>query len=250
MLKRLLTLLLLAVALPASAASEEVLRFYGYAYDLKSGKYLYTEVHEQHAQGDRWLGGTMTYFDPQGKKIGYKTLDFSKDIGIPIYHLTLNGSGYEEGISAISADKVELFKRHATGEKLETASVDRTAAMASDSGFHAYITSHFAELMSGQTINFKLAVPGNLDAFKFRVKRIEDTTFEGAPAVRLRVEPDSILRYVLDPLELTYEPKAKKLLEYRGIANIHDAKGKAYVARISYFSKPPADAPKNLPPLQ
>lgn len=250
MFKRLLTLLLLAASLPAAAANEETLRFYGYAYDLKTGKYLYTEVHEQHAIGEHWLGGTMTYFDPQGKKIGYKTLDFSKDNSIPLYHLTLNGSGYEEGISAISSDKIELFKRHATGEKLETASVDRAAAMAADSGFHAYITSHFAELMSGQTVNFKLAVPGNLDAFKFRVKRIEDTTFEGAPAIRLRVEPDSFLRYVLDPLELTYEPKAKKLLEYRGIANIHDDKGKAYVARISYFSKPPADAPKNLPPLQ
>lgn len=251
MLKRLLTLLLLAAAaLPAAAADEQVLRFYGYAYDLKTGKYLYTEVHEQHVQGERWVGGTMTYFDPQGKKIGFKTLDFSKDASIPLYHLTLNGSGYEEGISAISSDKVEVFKRHATGEKLETASVDRAVAMAADSGFHAYITSHFAELLSGQTINFRLVVPGNLDAFKFRVKRIEDTTFEGAPAIRLRVEPDSILRFVLDPLELTYEPKARKLLEYRGIANIHDGKGKAYVARIAYFSKPPADAPKNLPPLQ
>ena len=44
MFKRLLTLLLLAATLPAAAANEEVLRFYGYAYDLKSGKYLYTEV--------------------------------------------------------------------------------------------------------------------------------------------------------------------------------------------------------------
>ncbi len=250
MFKRLLTLLLLATALPAAAANEEILRFYGYAYDLKTGKYLYTEVHEQHAQGDRWLGGSMTYFDPQGKKIGYKTLDFSRDSSIPLYHLTLNDSGYEEGVSAISNDKVELFKRQAADKKLETASVDRSAAMAADSGFHAYITNHFAELMAGQTINFKLAVPGNLDAFKFRVKRIEDGSFEGMPAIRLRVEPDSILRYVLDPLELTYEPKTKKLLEYRGIANVHDAKGKAYVARIAYYSKPPADAPKNLPPLQ
>ena len=192
----------------------------------------------------------MTYFDPQGKKIGYKTLDFSKDSSIPLYHLILDGSGYEEGINAISSDQIEVFKRHATGEKLETASTDRSAAMAADSGFHAYITNHFAELMAGQTINFKLVVPGNLDAFKFRIKRIEDTSFEGAPAIRLRVEPDSILRFVLDPLVLTYEPKAKKLLEYRGIANVHDAKGKAYVARIAYYNKPPADAPKSLPPLQ
>ncbi len=250
MLKRLLALLLLALALPASAADEQVLRFYGYAYDLKSGKYLYTEVHEQHAQGDRWLGGTMTYFDPQGKKIGDKTLDFSKDNNIPLYHLTLSGSGYEEGIGAIGSDKVEMFKRHETGADIERSSVTRETAMAADSGFHAYITTHFSELMAGKTIAFKLVVPGNLDAFKFHIKRIEDTTFEGQAAIRLRVEPDSLLRFVVDPLELTYEPKAKKLLEYRGIANVHDAKGKAYVARIAYYSKPPADAPKNLPPLQ
>lgn len=250
MLKRLLMLLLLAATLPAAAADEKVLRFYGYAYELKSGKYLYTEVHEQHVQGDRWVGGTMKYFDPQGKQIGYKTLDFSKDSNIPLYHLTLSGSGYEEGISAISADKVEIFKRRASGEEIERSSAEKTAAMAADSGFHAYITTHFAELMAGQTINLKLVVPGNLDAFKFRIKRIEDTTFEGAPAIRLRVEADSILRFVVDPLELTYEPKARKLLEYRGIANVHDASGKAYVARIAYFSQPPADAPKNLPPLQ
>lgn len=250
MLKRLLPLLLLASALPAAAADEQVLRFYGYAHDLKTGKYLYTEVHEQHVQGDHWVGGTMSYFDPQGKLIGRKTLDFSKDNNIPLYHLTLNGSGYEEGISAISSDKVEMVKRHASGEKEEHGSVDRSTAMAADSGFHAYIISHFTELMAGQTIGFKLVVPGNLDAFKFRIKRIDDTTFEGAPGVRLRVEPDSILRYVLDPLELTYEPKEHKLLEYRGIANIHDSSGKAYTARITYASKPPSDAPKSLPPLQ
>lgn len=248
MLKKLLPLLLWVIALPA-VADEQVLRFYGYAYDLNSGKYLYTEVHEQHVQGDHWLGGSMNYFDPQGKPIGRKTLDFSQSDCIPLYRLTLNGSGYEEGISAVGA-QVEMFKRSATGEKLEHASVDKTAAMAADSGFHAYIRAHFAELMAGQTIAFKLVVPGNLDAFKFRIQRIGDTSFEGTPAIRLRVEPDSLLRFMVDPLQLTYEPKSRKLLEYRGISNIHDASGKAYTARIIYASTPPADAPRSLPPLQ
>jgi hypothetical protein len=248
MIKRLLTLSLLAAALPA-LADEQVLRFYGYAYDLKSGKYLYTEVHEQHVQGDRWIGGTMTYFDPQGHQIGRKTLDFSKDSCIPTYHLTLNGSGYEEGISSVG-DKIDMFKRHAAGEAEEHASLDKTTAMAADSGFHIYIRSHFAELMAGQTVAFKLIVPGNLDAFKFRIRRIGDTQFEGLSAIRLLVEPDSLLRFLVDPLELTYEPKERKLLEYRGISNVHDASGKAYTARIAFYSKPPADAPRSLPLLQ
>ena len=249
MLKRLLSLLLIAAALPAWA-DEQTLRFYGYAYDLKGGQYLYTEVHEQHVQGDHWLGGSINYFDPAGKQIGRKTLAFSSDAHIPIYHLTLSGSGYEEGISAVG-DKVEMFKRHAKGDQPERDSVDTNKTMAADSGFHTYIRDHFAQLMSGQTVAFNLVVPGNLDSYKFRIKRIGDTTFEGQPAIRLRIEPDSLLRFVVDPLELTYEPKERKLLEYRGISNIHDpVSGKAYTARIAYYSKPPADAPKSLPPLQ
>ena len=248
-MKPLLTLLLLLLTLPAMA-DDQILRFYGYAYDLKSGKYLYTEVHAQHVRDGHWIGGTMNYFDPQGRQIGHKTLDFSRDENIPLYHLTLFPSGYEEGIDAISQDKVSMFKREASGKTLQQASVDRIAAMAADSGFHAYITSHFAELMAGQTLSFKLVVAGNLDAYKFRIRRIADTRFEGEPAIRLIVEPDSLLRFLIDPLELTYAPKTRKLLEYHGIANMHDASGKAYVARIVYASQPPADAPRNLPPLQ
>jgi hypothetical protein len=248
MLKRLLMLLLLAAAAPANA-DDQTLRFYGYAYDLKTGKYLYTEVHEQHARGDQWLGGTMTYFDPDGKQIGRKTLDFSKDTHIPLYRLVLSGSGYEEGISAIG-NKVEMFKRHAKGEEEERASLGKTAEMAADSGFHTYIREHFAEIMAGKTVSFSLIVAGNLDSYKFRIKRAGDTQFEGQPAVNLRVEPDSLLRFLVDPLELIYEPKQRKLVEYRGISNIHDASGKPYTARVDYYSKPPADAPKSLPPLQ
>jgi len=93
-------------------------------------------------------------------------------------------------------------------------------------------------------------VAGNLDRYKFRARRVEDGQFQGRTAVRFRVEPDSLLRYLVSPLELMYDAESKKLLEYRGISNVHDpATGKAYNARIIYPDQPPADAPKVLPPL-
>jgi len=53
--------------------------------------------------------------------------------------------------------------------------------------------------------------------------------------VRFRVEPDSLLRWMVDPLELTYEPAQRKLVEYHGVSNLHDpATGKAYNVRIIY----------------
>ncbi len=85
---------------------------------------------------------------------------------------------------------------------------------------------------------------GNLDEFDFRARKVGDATFEGRPAVHIRVEPDSLLRWLVDPLDLTYEPVERKLVEYRGLSNIHDeATGKPYNVRIIYPTVPPADAP-------
>src|SRR3546814_12817712 len=43
----------------STGAAAETLKFYGYAYDLKTNRYLYTEVHHQNVDGVRWLGGTI-----------------------------------------------------------------------------------------------------------------------------------------------------------------------------------------------
>ncbi|NGY06739.1 hypothetical protein [Solimonas terrae] len=233
----------------SGVASAETFAFYGYAYDLKTGRYLYTEVHHQNIVGEHWLGGTIRYYAPDGRLIGDKTLDFSADPFIPVYRFDMKTDGYHEAITAVDADHVMMEKRSSTKDKLERKTIDHVMPMTADSGFHSFLRAHFAELMSGKTVSFTLAVAGNLDAYHFRARRIADTTFEGRPAVRFRVEPDSLLRWFVDPLEVTYDPKQEKLLEYRGLANVPDpASGKPYVARIAYYSQPPKDAPE-LPPL-
>ena len=226
-------------------------RFYGYAYDLDSNKYLYTEVHAQRHQGDRWLGGTITYFAPSGTEIGRKVLDFSKDPYIPLYRLDVKNVHYSEGISKITADKVYMFKQNSDDSTPEQASIDRKPDMAADSGFDSLIQAHFAQLLDKKPVDFPLAVAGKLDYYNFTISRLKDGTFEGKRAVRFKVELDSLLRLIAGkPLILTYDPDSKKLLEYRGISNLYDPKtNKPYSVRIDYYSKPPADAPRNLPSL-
>jgi hypothetical protein len=240
------TALLLAAA--TAAADDAPVRFRGYAYDLASGKFLYTELHEQKLAGDRWLGGTIDYYAPDGTPVAHKDLDFSQDPYIPVYRLEIRTGGatvYMEGITAVSAERVEMTKQGYGEKRPETESVKRRQAMAADSGFHSFIRDHFAELLAGKTVAFVFGVAGNLDGYKFRAKKIGETTFEGKPAVKLRVEPDSLLRMLVDPLELSYDPAERRLLEYRGVSNIHDpATRAAYKAvRIIYPSAPPADAP-------
>lgn len=241
-------LLVLLLASLSASAEPQTYRFYGYAYDLKSGQYLYTEVHEQTIDGERWLGGRIRYFSPQAQPIADKTLDFSRDPYIPLYRLKLQ-SGYEEAISDVSAREVVAQKREQAGAKLQDGRITRAAPDCADSGFHPFVRDHFAELLSGKTLSFNFIVAGNLDRYRFRASRLADAQFDGRKVVRFRVEPDSMLRYFVDALEVSYEPQTRQLLEYRGISNLHDpATGKPYVARIAYTSKPPADVPK-LPPL-
>jgi hypothetical protein len=234
----------------ASAADDEgSLKFRGYAYDLGSNRFLYTELHEQRIAADEWLGGTIDYYAPDGRQIGHKTLDFAQDRAIPVYRLELTTrGGYVEGITAVTPDHIEMIKKGYGEKDYEKASLKRTGPTTADSGFHVFIRDHFSQLMKGEKVMFVFAVAGNLDGYKFRAKKIGDAQFEGRPAVRFRVEPDSLLRWMVDPLELTYEPAQRKLVEYHGVSNLHDpATGKAYNVRIIYPTTKPADAP-DLPP--
>ena len=234
----------LAVSLPA-AAEDGTHTFYGYAYDLDSGKFLYTEVHKQAIAGERWVGGTIDYYAPDGSRIGHKTLDFSADPYVPVYQLDLaTGGGYMEGVKAVTAETIEMQKKGYGSLKVRSATVKRKGTMVADSGFHSFLRDRFADLVAGKTVEFTFAVSGELDQFKFRARRVADGTFEGKPAVRLRVEPSTWLRLLADPLEVLYDPEQRKLLEYRGISNLHDPRTfEPYNARIIYPSKRPADAP-------
>ena len=242
---RLLPLLAaLALAVPAFA-QDGTHTFRGYAYSLDSNSFLYTEVHRQVIAGDRWTGGTIDYYAPDGAHIGHKTLDFAQDPYVPVYRLELaTGGGYVEGITALTADRIHMQKQAYGARKARTASVPRRGTMVADSGFHSFLRDRFAELVAGKAVAFTFAVSGELDTFKFRARRIEDREFEGKPAVQLKVEPSTWLRLLADPLYILYDPADRRMLEYRGISNLHDPKTrKAYNARIVYPAVPPADAP-------
>jgi hypothetical protein len=237
------------LAAGAAHADPQILRFYGYAYDLKSGRYLYTEVYREEIEQGRWISGHTSYYDADGRRLGEKTLSFASDPYVPVYTLELPAVGYSEGISAVGPDGVRMFKQ-SEGQERQTGSVPKVEPMAADSGFHSYLYDHMPELAAGATLRFRFAAAGQLDSYNFRARKIGDTSFDGHAAIRLKVDPDSLLRFLVEPLILTYDPQTRQLLEYRGISNvINPATGKPYNARIAYYSKPPADAPKNLPPL-
>ncbi|HVT35134.1 MAG TPA: hypothetical protein VHE37_06110, partial [Nevskiaceae bacterium] len=91
---------------------------------------------------------------------------------------------------------------------------------------------------------------GRQDTFKFRARRVEDQVIDGKTGVQFLIEPDSLLRWLVDPLHVVYDPAARMLLEFRGVSNvINPATGEEYNVRIEYRAQPPPDAPPRLPPL-
>lgn len=243
---RFLPLVLLSLVM--GVAHAETHRFYGYAFDLESDAYVYTEVHEQIIEGGVWKRGTIRYFDADNQPMGEKTLEFSSSAYTPVYRLELPYKNYAEGISAVG-DRVVMYKE-VDGRRSEK-TIDNADNLAADSGFHSLLRDRFETLMAGDTVRMRLAVAGNLDSYRFRGRTVGETTFDGKPAVAIKVELDSLLRLLVDDLQLVYEPEERKLLEYRGISNVHDPRtGDPYTVRIVYPDAPPEGAPSPLPPLQ
>ena len=243
------TTLLIGLATTASAHAATIThRFYGYAYDLKTAKYLYTELHEQKLEGNRWFGGSIQYYAPDGSLLASKTLDFTADPYIPVFKLEIPRESYVEAITKVTKDSFTMEKISHGKTEMET--LARTPGMAADSGFHSAIVDHFDELRAGKPLKFKLGVAGELDTFSFRCSKVADLDVEGRPAIKFKIELDSLLSLLAGPLEIVYDVETRHLVDYRGISNLHDpVTGEAYNVHIVYTDKPPADAPKNLPPL-
>jgi hypothetical protein len=214
--------------------------FYGFAYDLKTNAYLYTEVHAPVVENGREVASTIRYFAPDGREIGRKTLDYRADPYVPTFRFDLPANG----------PTIELVKISEKGEQHKKLAREDGELVAADSGFDHAVRDHLDALMRGETVRFRFAVAGQLDSYRFKISKVGEGRLDGRPTVKLLVQADSLLRYLAPDLALQYDTETHRLREYKGVSNIHDpATGKAYPARIVYLKSPPADGPKTLPPL-
>jgi len=210
--------------------------FVGKAHELDSGRLVYLELHKQSTQGERWLSGSIRYTLPNGKLVAEKQLDFSKDRFIPLVRTVFHAAGEEEAITGLTPDGVQMVTGPlglGAGSKSKT--VARAPVMAADSGFHAFIQAHLEALVAGQAQQLMFGVVGQLNSFKFRIRRTALATEGGRSVVKLVAEPDSLLRWMVDPLQLVYDTQSRDLLQYEGPSNLTDpATKKVGKVRITY----------------
>lgn len=224
------------VALMPALAFAESQQFTGTAHDLKTGKVLFVEHYDVQADNGRWVSGVTRYVSPSGQPIAERKFDFAADRYVPVYSLEQAVPSYREGITRVDANKVDLYMDRDGDRK--SGSVERVKELVADCGAQGYVVDHLDTLQSGGVLHFTLAVAGRVDSFSLRARKVADVDVNGAKAIRVRVELDSVLRLVLPPLELVVDPQSRRLLEYSGISNLKDpATKKAYSARIVFTYK-------------
>jgi hypothetical protein len=234
---------LCASALLLTSLSAPAARLLGFVRDAATQRYLYTEVHDLVLASDGAIQTSLTtYFDAQGKEMARKTLDFRANRTVPIYRLDVPAQGYAEGISALKP-QVMAFKLDQGKEERKAVSPDE-GPVAADAGFNQLLLDLLPQIKAGETMRFNLIVAGRTQSYRFRARKLGDETLADTPAVRVLVEPDSMLRMVVAPIELVYDSKGTRLLSYKGVSNIIDP-GTGQVFKkilITYGGAAPAEA--------
>jgi hypothetical protein len=216
----------LAVSLLAPAQAARVT---GQVRDASTQGLLYTEVHEQTLATDGSVQTAMTtYLDPQGREIGRKVLDFRANRTVPRYRMDLPTQRYAEGITEVG-NEVALFKLDQGQEQRKRLPLP-TGRVAADSGFNQLLLDQMPAIKAGETVAFVLIVPGKADQYQFRARKRNAPSPPGETArLRVTVEPDSLLRWVVSPIELVYNMEGTRLLQYTGLSNVLDpATGQVY----------------------
>lgn len=227
-----------AIAICASSATDasELQHFSATARDVQSGRVLYTEQYDVQVDNARWLSGTTRYVLPSGQQFAERKFDFASDRYVPVFLLDQSDPPYQEGISRVGKDKVDVFQVR-DGQR-KAASFDRTPNLVADCGSQAYVVDHLAELQAGKTLHFTLIVAGRVDTFRLRATKVKDVDVEGTRGIRIRIELDSVLSLVLPPIELSIDPVSRRILDYTGITTVKDPSTKnSFTARIVFSYK-------------
>ena len=216
--------------------------FNGYAYTLQGGEYRYTEHHEQQRSNGKITSWDVDYVGADGESIAHKHLEFGASDTVPTYTLEIPAEGYREGIRR-DGDNWVMFQRDSADAPEKTKSFSINPPMAADSGFDMLVRENFDPLVAGETVPFNFAAAGRQAVVKLRAEQTGTTQFEGKEALVFDAELDMFLvNFFVDSLQLTYDPESRRLLEYRGIGNMHDDAGKVYPVRVTYASEMPGEA--------
>jgi hypothetical protein len=221
----LVTSLLAALSSASLAAEREV--HWGEARN-EQGELVYREKHSVTREGARVITSLTEYFSPAGQLLATMESDYSRNLSMPTYVFEDLRRGYREGLRDENGEYI-IFKENRDGEE-ETAAVTQTEGVFSCQGWHYYLVNNLS-VLERENVELNLILPSQLRALPFEIQRVRSEGDRVEAVLKLN---HWLFRYFAPTLQLVYDRKSRKLVEYRGISNISDAEGNRQDVRIVY----------------
>jgi hypothetical protein len=225
----LLTLLLCRSVRAGDVQSRE--EYWGVATD-EHGKIVYREKHTALYADGRILKSLTSYLDPEGKEIAVMESNYARSVALPTYVFKDYKRDYEEGVR-FRDGKYYIFNRDSEHGEKEKALGDTTDVY-SCQGWHYYVVDNLEDLEKDQSFTLKLIFPKKLKTYPFKIEKVgsSDKTMD----VKVRFANRAI-SWLVPHLDLVYNKKDRKLIEFRGVSNIFDANDDLQDVRITYYEQ-------------
>jgi len=111
----------------------------------------------------------------------------------------------------------KVFFSKTEGEKTKTSNESVKSDTVVSSTLSRYVHSKWDDLMSGKTVEFRIASWERMDTVGFELKKVGSKQIEGQEAVTIRMKASSfIIAAIIDPLFFQYSTDGTKLLAMSG----------------------------------
>ncbi|MBI3395488.1 MAG: hypothetical protein HY042_06615 [Spirochaetia bacterium] len=232
-----LTVAVVAVVSPlpgrTELSGETIRKRLAHAYDLKTGRYLYTENHKELYRNGEHVTTEVEYAGTTGV-LARKRIVYKADKLAPDFRLEDLRSGYVEGSQAVQGG-FRMFWRDGTNTAMKEAVVSVPSPAIIDAGFDHFIGQNLRRLESGEALEVSLGVPARLDYYRVRIMRKSVVDVNGRKAMQITLAlGNPILRQITDSVLIVYDIRTGDLLSYQGPSNINDESGRSHRVRIEF----------------
>ncbi len=195
----------------------------------EEGNLLYREKHEVTYDDGRIARSLTSYRDPSGEEFARLESDYSRSIMMPTYVFEDDRSGLRQGLR-LKDGRYYIFDKDAEEEE-KVKALDDDTDVYSCQGWHYYLVNNLARVEGGEDLIVRLIFPNRLRPYTFKILSMGS---EG-DTVRVKVRIANWLLSLFVPhLEVVYDKKKKRLIEYFGVSNIVDADGDPQKVHITY----------------
>lgn len=202
----------------------------GTAYRLDNGAAAYREMHLLYESGGH-PARLVLYRCMDGSSFARKIVVERAGATTPDFDFVDGRSGYREGVRTNARGREVYWQKSSTDEKKSKA-LDIPASAVIDAGFDPMVRAQWARLGTDSGISANFLLPSALRFYKVGIERLKAKPITGV--TRLRMKLATWYGFAAPDTDLDYRSSDQRLLRFKGIGSIRDARGRNQAVRIEF----------------